>query len=513
MVFVSKVLLRQPIKLAVFGSGPSAFYLSQRLLNQLDKGVDDSIHMYERLPVPFGLVRYGVAPDHPDVKNCINSFSRAAEDSRFQFFGGISVGSHRKIEEHPKILNVPLEDIAKHYTHLAFSYGASRPTHLANVKGSSGSSDKLSSGVYSASEFVGWYNGHPDYMHLHDKIVSDLKRAKKVAIIGQGNVGLDIARMLVTTDYSKLSTTDIPIGVLDALKNSTVKHVDLIGRRGLSQVAFTAKETREMMHLPHVAMKSVDSNTMDEVMKEGDASGDKEWRAKKRILGLLRDGSECKLEDADRSWALKFLLSPAEYIGKNDTLSSIKFGVNKLTKSAPSTEVLGSKPATQSPPRILATPTDQSYEEDYDLVIESIGYRSEQLGDIPFDSRKGVILNTGGRVIDENGINIPNVYSTGWASRGPVGVIASTMYDSYSVADTILQDIHNGDDPAPSTELNWAPSIKSPKEGVPPVVDQGAIKWEDWRRINDAEVANGKQLDKIREKFLSIDEMFNVLKK
>lgn len=105
------------------------------------------------------------------------------------------------------------------------------------------------------------------------------------------------------------------------------------------------------------------------------------------------------------------------------------------------------------------------------------------------------------------------MYSTGWASRGPVGVIASTMYDSYSVADTILQDIHNGDNPAPSTEINWAPSIKSPKEGVPPVVDQGAIKWQDWKCINDAEVANGKQLDKIREKFLSIDEMFNVLKK
>lgn len=403
MTLPTKVLLRHPIKLAVLGSGPSAFYLSQRLLNQLPKDASDRVHMYERLPVPFGLVRYGVAPDHPDVKNCINSFSRAAEDSRFEFYGGVSVGSHNA--DHPRILSVALEDISKHYTHLAFSYGAARPTHLSNVSGSAGSSTRLRRGVYSASEFVGWYNGHPDYMHLHDKIANDLTRAKKVAIIGQGNVGLDIARMLVTEDYTKLASTDIPLQVLDALNTSAVHHVDLIGRRGLSQVAFTAKETREMMHLPHVAMKSVDAQLMDQAMAQGDASGDKEWRAKKRILGLLRDGSSCREEDARRTWGLKFLLSPTEFRG-GDSLASISFGVNKLTRSAPSTDVLGSEPSTQSPPRVLATPTDQTHEEEYDLVIESIGYRSEQVGSIPFDATKGVIRNSGGRVVDDNGVNV-----------------------------------------------------------------------------------------------------------
>ena len=161
-----------------------------------------------------------------------------------------------------------------------------------------------------------------------------------------------------------------------------------------------------MMHLPHVAMQGIDKHAMHEVMTQGDAQGDKEWRAKKRILSLLSDGSTCKVDEATRTWGLKFLLSPIEFLSEGGSLNKINFAVNKLTQSASSTSVIGSEPATQSPPRLLATPTDQTHEEQYDLVIESIGYRSEQIDDIPFDASKGVIRNSGGRVVDDEGVNV-----------------------------------------------------------------------------------------------------------
>ncbi|TIA72750.1 hypothetical protein E3P91_01886 [Wallemia ichthyophaga] len=521
----------KPFKLAVLGSGPSAFYLTQRLLNQLPYNPNHAIHMYERLPVPFGLVRYGVAPDHPDVKNCVNSFSRAASDNRFKFYGGVSVGDSTKNND------ISLSLLAKHYTHLAFSYGASQPTHL-RIPGSVGSSRRLR-GVYSAADLVGWYNGHPDYTHLHDSLSADLSRARKVAIIGQGNVGLDIARVLLTTNRSAhaLSHTDIPSSVLHSLQHASIDHVDLVGRRGPAQVAFTAKETREMMHLPDVAMKSVGvgggvseaSDAIHHAIMHGDqhASNDREWRAKKRILNLLADGSKCGMHDAAKTWGLRFLLSPTHFHSKQDKdhLTHISFAVNKLTETPPSTSVVGGEPATQTPARVLATPTAQTHEEEYDLAIESIGYRAHPLGNIPFDTSRGVIRNSGGRVIGEDGVNIPNVYSTGWASRGPVGVIASTMYDSYSVADTIVSDLHSdqvegesGEDEAAgvsftnASHLDWAPST-SPLPGVPPVVEHQAVKWSDWLRINQAEIDNGKDHGKLREKFLTVDAMMGVLRR
>ena len=497
-MFIRNILYQPKFKFAVLGSGPSSFYITQRLLNNI-KNDNIKIDMFEQLPIPFGLVRYGVAPDHPDVKNCTNSFTKLSTDSRFEFFGNVHInnGDLNNDNFNNDTLNIRLSELSKHYTHLILSYGASKPLTL-NID------TKSKNNVYTASDFVNWYNGHPYYFKdLHERIDNDLRTSKKVAIIGQGNVGLDIGRMLINKDLNKLSTTDIPSKVLDSLKSSTVNHVDLIGRRSLKEVAFTAKETREMMNLENVFYKPLmKENQVEDVIKFNDEhDNSKEWRAKKRILSLIKDGSKHKEQGGGYSWSLKFLKSPVAYIHDetNERLKSIKFSVNELIN-------VDGKPAAKI--------SDKTVEEDYDIVIESIGYKSLPISDIPFDKKRNVIKNVNGRVVDDENNVIQNVYSTGWASRGPVGVIAQTMYDSYSVADTIINDLNNiSNDQHNYSNVNydWKPSLENPKVDTPSQIRDHAVKWNDWQKINEHEIELGKQNNKLREKLLTTDDTLNCI--
>ncbi|KAL7417703.1 hypothetical protein BDY24DRAFT_405726 [Mrakia frigida] len=541
----------RPLKLAIIGGGPSGFYAASRLLAQLpidsSQGKDVEVHVYERLPTPHGLVRYGVAPDHPEVKNVQHKFDLLANDPRFQFFGNVSIGtspaspppstsSSHPPYTYPHSLHIPLSTILPHYTHLLLSHGSSSSASLPNLQNSATSPTPLQN-VHPALAFVSWYNGHPAHSHLSPA----LDKTKHVTIIGQGNVALDCARILLK-GADGLKGTDVPESVLEVLRSSKVETVEVVGRRGPGQVAFTTKEFREMMALEGVAFELGGGEELRaEAEKEVARIGGTEERMRKRILGLMAKGSTSKGEKK-KTFKLSFLRTPLSYNAPSSSastppppISSITYGLNKLlAPPLPASRAPPHQP-DQTPPPTLAMLTDEEVEVATDMVIESVGYRSEGIegaGEmVPFDERRGRVRNLGGRVVNAEGQPIPNTYTSGWASRGPVGVIASTMYDSYSTIDLLLSDFHtlagvlehtphSSSSSSSSKHVGLSPT---PAPGPPPEIEaaKGARKdgsregrvigYEEWKRIEEKERVTGEEKGKTAEKFVDVERMLEVL--
>ncbi|KFY07634.1 hypothetical protein V492_06966 [Pseudogymnoascus sp. VKM F-4246] len=468
----------RPFRMAVIGSGPAGFYTSYKVLSKIENGTVD---MYEHLPVPYGLVRFGVAPDHPEVKNCEDKFQEVAESPNFNFIGNISIG--------PDAGSLPLEAIAPHYDAVLFAYGASQDRKLG-IKG-----EDTVNGIYSARAFVGWYNGLPEYSDL----MPDLTMGEEAVVIGQGNVALDVARILLS-DVNSLKGTDITEQAIDALSRSRVKSVRVVGRRGPMQAAFTIKEVRELMKLPDVAFRPIPPAQLPPDMS-------KLPRAPKRIMQVLAKGSEASLEKVPRSWSLDFQLSPTSFNpDPSNNLASLSFDKTSL----------GLEPFD---PKARVTSTGEQADLSAQLAFRSIGYKSEaiaglsELG-VPFDNRLGIIPNDQeGRVLNlewEKGVkqHVPGMYAAGWVKRGPTGVIASTMSDAFLTADRIAEDWYgkvpfNGGEEA---KTGWeAVKVEAEKRGC------RRVSWEDWKKIGAAEVARGQKVGKKREKFTTIKEMLRVL--
>ncbi|KAL8726460.1 MAG: hypothetical protein Q9166_006691 [cf. Caloplaca sp. 2 TL-2023] len=434
------------------------------------------VDMYEKLPVPFGLVRYGVAPDHPEVKD---KFTEVASSPRFKFIGNVKVGQ-----------DVPLKSFTDHYDAILFAYGASKDRKLG-IPGE----DKLS-GVYSARDFVGWYNGLPEFSELAPRLdISDT-----AVIIGQGNVALDVARNLLK-DVDTLRTTDMTDQALATFSKSTVKRVRIVGRRGPMQVSFTIKEVRELMKLPSVAFEPIDQSLMPPDISSLP-------RTAKRLMKLLIEGSTTALDHAKKSWALDFLLSPVKFLPGSVTnplqLGSIEFTRMKLTGS------------NQFDPaaKVESCPDHQSFPTS--LAFRSIGYQSEalpgmnELG-IYFDTKHGIIMNDSyGRLISplQRAVAaepLPGMYCAGWVKRGPAGVIANTMEDSFATAEAIVEDWNNR-----SPFLGGGNGWETLKTEIT-MKGTRTVSWEDWLRIDAAEKAQGGLLGKIREKFTNPRDMLDVL--
>ncbi|KAI9760377.1 MAG: hypothetical protein M4579_001673 [Chaenotheca gracillima] len=470
--------------MAVVGSGPGGFYTAYRVMSKIEGAVVD---MYESLPVPFGLVRYGVAPDHPEVKNCQDKFSEVASSPRFNFIGNVSIGS-----------DIPLSALKSHYDAVVLAYGASKDRQL-NIPGE----NKLR-GIYSARAFVGWYNGLPEYADLQP----DLGAGEEAVVIGHGNVALDVARILLT-DVDALRKTDITAYALDALSRSKVKRVRVVGRRGPMQASFTVKEVRELMNLPSVGFTPLDSSLLPEDPKSLP-------RVTRRLAQILAKGSSTDLDAAQKSWELRFLLTPKAFQSSpkdpND-LSSISFEQTAFTGSDP------------TDPSAKVQGTSQTTELPASLAFRSIGYKSEtlqglsELG-IPFDDRLGIVPNDPhGRIITPNAGpgpqsagHVAGLYCAGWVKRGPTGVIASTMDDAFTTADVIAQDWHDQ-----VLFLNDRPSeVNSGWDGVREELggklQRRYTSWEDWQQIDAAERERGRVKGKEREKFSTVEEMLNVLK-
>ncbi|KAJ3607527.1 hypothetical protein NHX12_024578 [Muraenolepis orangiensis] len=451
-------------KVCVVGGGPAGFYTAQQLV----KGCQDvQVDIYERLPVPFGLVRFGVAPDHPEVKNVISTFTQTARHSRCGFYGNVTVGR-----------DVSVEELREAYHAVVLSYGA-EGNRLMGVPG-----EDLE-GVYSAKDFVGWYNGLPSNRELNPGL-----NCETAVILGQGNVALDVARILLSP-VDLLRKTDITQRSLEALLESKVRRVLIVGRRGPMQIAFTIKELREMVNLPDTKPDLVASEF------EGVAEALKEVaRPRKRLTELmLKTALEVPLEKerlrrlaASRSWGLRFLRSPLEVLPdpRGVRVAGVRLAVNRLEGKGDSA---------------LAVTTAEAETVDCGLVISSIGYRSLPIGPVvPFDPRRAIVPNTLGRVDQARGL-----YCSGWLKTGPTGVIATTMNNSFDTALSVIDDINSG-----HLDVSMA---KPGSLGIGPLLDKRGVKpvtFSDWEKINQEETRRGEAVGKPREKLLDVEEMLEV---
>ncbi|CEJ53714.1 Putative NADPH:adrenodoxin oxidoreductase, mitochondrial [Penicillium brasilianum] len=489
----------RPARIAIVGSGPAGFYAASRLLS---KHQDVVVDMYEKLPVPFGLARYGVAPDHPEVKNCEDKFTEVATSPRFNFVGNIDLGN-----------DLPLTALKPHYDAILFAYGAAKDKELG-IPG-----EKALRSVYSARAFVGWYNGLPEHRDLQP----DLTSGEDAVIVGQGNVALDVARILLS-DVDALRSTDIADYAVETLSKSRIRRVRVVGRRGPLQASFTIKELRELLQLPSVAFDPIPQDVLppEDVINALP-------RAQKRLMQLLAKGSANDPQTAAKSWSLDFLLSP-------DSLHWSPMHPYRLTHTKFSRNELDPadrySPSSKVTPKHLSSGKRAMVNLSSSVFFRSVGYKSlplsgmEDLG-IEFDSQRGIIPNDGfGRVTSPSGLgeshklpdgsliaHLPGLYCAGWVKRGPTGVIASTMVDAFTTADTLRKDLatkKNSQSPLratePSSGLGWdAVKTEAASLGL------RTTSWQDWQRIDAAERERGQSKGKVRDKFGRVEEMLEVL--
>ena len=447
-----------PLRVAIVGSGPGGFYAAQALFRaDLAVGVD----MLDRLPTPFGLVRGGVAPDHPKIKEASLVFETIAETPEFAFFGNVMVGR-----------DVGVEELRETHHAVIFACGA-------EVDRALGIPGEDLPGSHTATEFVGWYNGHPDYRER----VFDLS-CETAVIIGQGNVAADVARILATP-VDDLKHTDIAEHALVALAESRLRDIHVVGRRGPAQAKFTTAELRELGEIadcdPVVEGAALALNP--ESRAEFD---ERRGKVAAKNFGLFEGFASRTATAGRRRLHFEFLESPTELVGK-ETLEGVVLARNRLHGEpfAQAAEAVGESRALSC-----------------GILFRSIGYRGIPIPGIPFDDRRGIFFHRDGRLVDGDDI-LSGLYAAGWIKRGPTGIIGTNKADAVATVKGLLKDI-------PSME----PGARVGGKGLHALLDERGVRWVsygDWRKIDAAEVARGKTRGKPREKFTTIIEMLAVL--
>jgi ferredoxin--NADP+ reductase len=456
----------QPLRVAIVGSGPAGFYAAEKLLKHKDISV--KLDMFDRLPTPFGLVRFGVAPDHEKIKNVTRVFARTAEHPNFRFFGNVDIGTH-----------VRLDDLRRHYHQICYTTGAQTDRRM-NVPG-----EDLERS-HPATEFVAWYNGHPDYRDYE----FDLS-VERAAVVGVGNVAVDVARILCRTP-EELATTDIADYAAKALAQSNIKEVYILGRRGPVQAKFTNPEVKELGEMAGADIAVLaDEVELDGLsQKELTESEDKTTAKKVEILQSFVDRPASA---KPKRLTLRFLVSPVELDG--DDRGRVK-GV-KLVKN----QLYASDDGSLRP-----RATDEYEELPVDIVFRSVGYLGVPLADLPFHERWGVVPNQQGRVIDpQTDEPVPGVYVAGWIKRGPSGVIGTNKPCAAETVDCMLEDLSAGAILSPE-----APDPASAEESVRRA-QPDFFSWPDWKRIQELEDAKGKEQGRPRVKFTTVEEMLAAL--
>ena len=442
---------------AIIGAGPSGFYAADALLKNLESV---SVDLFDRLPTPFGLVRYGVAPDHQKIKSVTRLYERTAKDERFRFLGNVEFGK-----------DLSHEDIRHHYDAVIYTVGASADRSL-------GISGENLAGSTSATEFVAWYNGHPDYTEAFSEV-----SAKQVAVIGMGNVAVDVTRILAKS-VDELKETDIADHALEVLKNSQVEDIYMLGRRGPAQGKFTTKELRELGELLNAdivvdpAEMEVDDVSMKSI--EGDVIANKN-------VEVLTAFAEQPLSGKPRRVHIKFLSSPTEILGE-DRVEAIVLEKNRL------------EPTDSG--YINAVGTGETKTLPVQMVLRSVGYRGVALPGVPFDERRGVIPNKDGAVLDApNGEPVQGEYVAGWIKRGPSGVIGTNKADAMATVEVLLKDFENA--------TLAADDAKTP-EAVTALLEErdvNFITFEHWLELDKYELGLGETQGRPRVKLTNIQEM------
>jgi ferredoxin--NADP+ reductase len=436
---------------AVVGAGPSGFYTTEALLKT---GV--AVDLFERLPNPFGLVRSGVAPDHPKLKNAIKVYEQIAAQPGFRFFGNVSVGR-----------DVTLEELRADYDAVVLCYGAESDRRL----GIPGESLR---GVHTATEFVGWYNGHPDYRDRQ----FDLSHETAV-IIGQGNVAADVARILAKT-VEELRSTDIAAHALDALAGNRIREIQVIGRRGPAQAKFTSKELKEFGELVD-ADACVDPRELElDAASSAEAAG-KSNPGVARNLEIFARFAQPAPAKKSRRCVFRFLLSPIELRGR-DRLESVVLERNRLEGEPFETSARG---------------TGERVEQRCGLLLQSIGYKGTALPGVPFDARRGIVPNDAGRVLDGTGRRVPGLYCAGWIKRGATGIIGTNRADAAETVEHVLAELATQPPRGAATRVEALLTARAVES-----VDFGR-----WSAIDRAEIARGVPLGKPREKFTRVSDM------
>ncbi|RJT83141.1 pyridine nucleotide-disulfide oxidoreductase [Arthrobacter cheniae] len=457
------------LRVAIIGAGPAGVYAADLLTKSkpVETGLlEVRIDLFDRYPAPYGLIRYGVAPDHPRIKGIVDALHKVLDRGGIRFFGNVDYGT-----------DITLEDLQAHYDAVIFATGAILDADL-NIPGIE------LEGSFGGADFVSWYDGHPDVDRTWPL------EAKEIAVIGNGNVALDIARML-TKQADDLLTTEIPDNVYEGLRASPVTDVHVFGRRGPAQVKFTPLELRELSH----------SRDVDIVLYPEDfafdAASEQQIAANNQTRTMVKTFTNWLVEDeptgATRRLHLHFLHTPVEVLGPDGRVTGIRFERNELDGSG------------------HAKGTGEFSDYPVQAVYRAVGYFGSPLQGLAFDHSRGVLPNEGGRVLGADGQRVPGLYTTGWIKRGPVGLIGHTKGDASETIECLLADS--------SSLLHDSPSRGEDMERLLKARSLEYTTWEGWQRLdahekllgeNNVSTVDGRPVLRERIKVGSREEMVHV---
>jgi ferredoxin--NADP+ reductase len=448
-----------PMRVAVVGSGPAGFYAAEGLFAKDEVTVE--VDMFDRLPTPFGLVRAGVAPDHPKIKNVIKRYEKTARNEGFRFFGNVEIGR-----------DLSTGELAERYHAVVYAYGSSADRKL-------GIPGEELPGSHAATEFVAWYNAHPDFADREFDLTCE-----RAVVIGNGNVAADVARMLALT-RPELEETDTADYAIEAMAESGIQEIVILGRRGPAQAAFTNPEVRELGEMvdADVVIDPADCE-LDAASRAYLESDEADMTARKNV-DIFSEFSQREGEGKRRRIVLRFCCSPVEIKG-DGKVESIVIGRNELVSEDG---------------RIKARDTGEREELECGLVFRSIGYKGIALEGIPFDEDRGTIRNSGGRILDDDGAQVEGQYVVGWIKRGPSGVIGTNKKDAQETIDLLFEDLAAGRVPDPGDAPTTVEDLLG--ERAPDKV----VSFAGWESIDAAEKGKGEPLGRPRVKFCTIEEM------
>lgn len=437
------------------GAGPAGIYASD-LIIKAERDFDVSIDLFDLLPAPYGLVRYGVAPDHPRIKGIMRALYEVLDRGDIRFFGNVQFGT-----------DLTLEDLKRHYNAVIFATGAIRDAEL-KVPGVE------LDGSYGAADFVNWYDSHPDVPREWPL------DAREIAVIGNGNVALDVARILVKQPDALLST-DIPDHVYEGLKASPVTDVHVFGRRGPAQVKFSPLELREALHIEGVQSIVYEEDFQYDEGSQAVIDSNNQVRVMVKTLEDLRENPQ---PPAARRLHLHFFASPEEILGEDGKVTGLRIQRTELDGTG------------------NVRPTGEFREIEVQAVYRAVGYFGSPVAEVPFDSQYGVIRNADGRVLADDGSHIAGVYATGWIKRGPVGLIGHTKADAIETIGHLMAD----------RDSWWRPVAPGEDAITETLITRGVrfVGWPEWLKIDAAEKNLGESRGRERIKLFEREEMIEI---
>lgn len=455
-----------PLRIAIVGAGPAGFYAAEHLLKQADGAL--TIDLIDRLPTPFGLVRSGVAPDHQKIKSVTRVFERTAGHEAVRFFGNLTLGEH-----------FTLDDLGRHYHQVLLATGAQTDRAL-------GIPGEDLEGSHSATEFVAWYNCHPDYCdHAFDL------SAERAVVVGNGNVAVDVARIL-GHDPDDLAATDIADEALDALRRSRIREIVMLGRRGPAQAAFTPPELRELGEMGGADVAVVPEEVALDPLSRADLDAGADRTVAKNVEIVQAWAHRAPDLSKPRRIVLRFLVSPVEILGEGGRVAGVRLVHNELYRDDRGT--------------LRPRPTAREEILPCGLVFRAVGYRGVALPGLPFDARSGTVPNDEGRVLDPaTGAPLPGFYVTGWIKRGPNGVIGTNKPDAAETAAHLLEDARAG------RTLQPAAPDPAAAEAFFRSRQPHLFTYDDWHRLDTYETEQGAAAGRVRRKVSRLADMFSAI--